>query len=178
MVKIFFLYKPNQMKQFLLIFTAAFYLLSCQNKAESSWQTMTFLVDKPLLTHINLGDSANSHGDAIAYEQVLRDSTGKVVGEVLGWGVTVDIVDGDSANPIHISDRIGTAVFKFDDENQIIALGGTTYQNNEKLMKVGIALKRAIIGGTGKYKGITGDVTTYRFEDGSYKQVLDVKMAN
>ena len=70
------------MKQFLLIFAAAFFLLSCQNKAESSWQTMTFLVDKPLLTHINLGYSANSHGDAIAYEQVLRDFTEKVVGEV------------------------------------------------------------------------------------------------
>jgi hypothetical protein len=67
--------------------------------------------------------SANSHGDAIAYEQVLIDSTGKVVGEVLGWGVTVDIVDGDSTNPIQISDSIGTAVSKFDDENQIIALG-------------------------------------------------------
>ena len=166
------------MKQFLIIFTAAFFLLSCQNQSESSWQSMTFLVDKPLLTHINLGDTANSHGDAIAYEQVLRDSTGKIVGEVLGWGVTVDIVDGDSANPIHISDRIGTAIFKFDDENQIIALGGTTYHKGEQLMKVGISLKRAIIGGTGKYKGVQGEVTTYRNEDGSYKQILDVKMGN
>lgn len=166
------------MKQFLSIFIIAFFLLSCNKKADSSWQTMTFYLDKPLLTHINLGDSANSHGDAIAYEQVLRDSTRKVVGEVLGWGVTVDVLDGDSANPIQISDRIGTAVFKFDEENQIIALGGTTYHNNEKLMKVGISLKRAIIGGTGKYKGITGEVTTYRYDDGSYKQVLDVKMAN
>jgi hypothetical protein len=177
-VEILYLNKPNQMKQFLIILTAAFFLLSCQNQSGSSWQSMTFLVDKPLLTHINLGDTANSHGDAIAYEQVLRDSTGKVIGEVLGWGVTVDIVDGDSANPIHISDRIGTAIFKFDEENQIIALGGTTYHKGEQLMKVGISLKRAIIGGTGKYKGVQGEVTTYRNEDGSYKQILDVKMGN
>ena len=36
-------------------------------------------------------------------------------------------------------------------QNQIIALGGTTYHKGEQLMKVGISLKRAIIGGTGKY---------------------------
>jgi hypothetical protein len=45
-------------------------------------------------------------------------------------------------------------------------------------MKVGVSLKRAIIGGTGKYKGVQGEVTTYRNEDGSYKQILDVKMGN
>jgi alpha-D-ribose 1-methylphosphonate 5-triphosphate synthase subunit PhnG len=45
-------------------------------------------------------------------------------------------------------------------------------------MDIGIAQKRAVVGGTGKYRGIKGEVTTTRNEDGTYKHVLDVKMAN
>jgi hypothetical protein len=92
--------------------------------------------------------------------------------------VTVDIVDGDSANAVHITDRIGTMVIKFDDENKIIASGGTSYNKGEQVMKLGIAQKRAVVGGTGKYKGVKGEITTSRNEDGTYKHVLDVKMAN
>jgi hypothetical protein len=166
------------MKQFLAIFTAAFFLLSCQNQTGSTWQTLTFSQDKPLLTHVNLGDTSHGHGDGMAYEAILKDTAGTAVGEVLGWLVTVDIVDGDSANPVHITERIGTMVIKFDEENKIIASGGTINSKGEQVMKLGIAQKRAVVGGTGKYKGIKGEVTTTRNEDGTYKHVLDVKMAN
>jgi len=166
------------MKQFLAIFTAAFFLLSCQNQSSSAWQTFTYIQDKPLLTHVNLGDTAHGHGDGMAYEATLKDTTGTTVGEVLGWMVTVDIADGDSANPVHFTERIGTTVYKFDDENKIIASGGTSNHKGEQVMKLGIDQKRAVVGGTGKYKGIKGEVTTTRNEDGTYKHVLDVKMAN
>ena len=166
------------MKQFLAIFAAAFLLLSCQNQTGSTWQTLTFLTDKPLFTHVNLGDTAHGHGDGMAFETVLKDTTGTAVGEVLGWLVTVDIVDGDSANPVHITDRIGTMVIKFDDENKIIASGGGSYNKGEHVMKLGTSQKIAVVGGTGKYKGVKGEVTTTRNEDGTYKHVLDVKMAN
>ena len=166
------------MKQFLAIFTAAFFLLSCQNQSSSAWQTFTYIQDKPLLTHVNLGDTAHGHGDGMAFEAVLKDTAGSAVGELLGWMVTVDIVDGDSANAVHITDRIGTMVFKFDDENKIVASGGTVYHKGEQIMKLGIDQKRAVVGGTGKYKGIKGEITTSRNEDGTYKHILDVKMAN
>jgi hypothetical protein len=166
------------MKQFLAIFTATIFILSCQNQSSSAWQTMTFIQDKPLLTHVNLGDTAHGHGDGMAFEAVLKDTAGTAVGELLGWMVTVDIVDGDSANAVHITDRIGTMVFKFDDENKIVASGGTVYHKGEQIMKLGIDQKRAVVGGTGKYKGIKGEITTSRNEDGTYKHVLDVKMAN
>ena len=165
------------MKQFLAIFTAAFFLLSCQNQTGSTWQTLTFSQDKPLLTHVNLGDTSHGHGDGMAYEAILKDTAGTAVGEVLGWLVTVDIVDGDSANPVHITERIGTMVIKFDEENKIIASGGTINSKGEQVMKLGIAQKRAVVGGTGKYKGIKGEVSTKRNEDGTYTHVLDVKMA-
>jgi len=165
------------MKQFLAIFTAAFFLLSCQNQSSSTWQTFTYIQDKPLLTHVNVGDTAHGHGDGMAFEAVLKDTAGTVVGEVLGWMVTVDIVDGDSANPVHNTDRIGTMVLKFGDENKIIASGGTSYKKGEVLMDPEVSQKRAVVGGTGKYKGIKGEVTTTRNEDGTHTHVLDVKMA-
>jgi hypothetical protein len=34
----------------------------------------------------------------------------------------------------------------------------------------------AFLGGTGKYKGIEGEVTTTRNDDGTYVNVLDVKL--
>ena len=166
------------MKQLLVIFTAAFFLLSCQNQSSSAWQTLTYTQDKPLLTHVNLGDTSHGHGDGMAYEAILKDTAGTAVGEVMGWLITVDIMDGDSANPIHITERIGTMVIKFDEENKIIASGGTINSKGEQVMKLGIAQKRAVVGGTGKYKGIKGEVTTTRNEDGTYTHVLDVKMAN
>lgn len=166
------------MKQVFAIFTAAFFLLSCQNQTGSAWQTLTYIQDKPFLTHVNLGDTAHGHGDGMAYEATLKDTTGTTVGEVLGWIITVDIMDGDSANPAHFTERIGTMVIKFDEENKIIASGGTSNHKGEQVMKLGIDQKRAVVGGTGKYKGIKGEITTSRNEDGTYKHVLDVKMAN
>jgi hypothetical protein len=166
------------MKQFLVIFTTAFFLLSCQNQTGSAWQTLTFIQDKPLMTHVNLGDSAHGHGDGMAFESVLKDTTGTAVGEVLGWMVTVDIEDGDSANPVHITDRVGTMVIKFDDQNKIVTSGGTSYHRDDKLLKLGVFQKSAIVGGTGKYKGIKGELTTSRNEDGTYKHILDIRMAN
>ena len=163
------------MKQFLAIFTAAFFLLSCQNQSSSAWQTLTYIQDKPLLTHVNLGDSSHGHGDGMAYEASLKDTTGTAVGEVLGWLITVDIMDGDSANPVYISESIGTMVFNLGEENEIVAQGGISYHKGEKVMKLGLAQKRAIVGGTGKYKGVVGEVTTTRQENGTYLHVLEIQ---
>jgi hypothetical protein len=69
-------------------------------------------------------------------------------------------------------------VFNFDEDNKIVASGGTSNHKGEQVMKLGIDQKRAVVGGTGKYKGIKGEVTTTRNEDGTYTHVLDVKMAN
>ena len=164
------------MKQFLVIFSAAIFLLSCQNQAGSTWQTITFTQEKPSLTYLNLGDTIQDQGDGMAFEAVLKDTAGNNVGEVLGWLITVDLMDGDSANPIYKTDRMGTMVFNLGDENEIIAQGGTSYNKGEQQMKNGLPQKRAIVGGTGKYKGIAGEVTTSRNEDGTYKHVLDVKI--
>jgi hypothetical protein len=166
------------MKQFLVLSTAVFFLFSCKNQVNTEWQKLTFIQDKPHLTHLNLGDPAHSHGDGMAYEAPIRDTAGNVVGEILGWVVSVDIMDGDSASPIFIFDRIGTAVLNFGDENEIMVQGGNSYMKGDTILKVGVPQKRAIVGGTGKYKGVEGEITTTRNADSTYTQILDIKLDN
>ncbi len=149
---------------------------ACQQQTESKWEIITFKQDKPALVHLNLGDTATSHGDGMAFEAAIRDTTGKVAGEVVGWLITVDIMDGDSTNPINITERIGSMVFNLGNENEIVAQGGTSYQPGSLQMKEGLSQKRAIVGGTGIYKGIEGEVTTTRNDDGTYTHVLDIKV--
>ena len=163
--------------KYLLFSAFVFSLLTgCKQESESNWQTIKFIQDKPVLVHLNLGDTAHSHGDGMAFEAVIKDTAGQVAGDVMGWLITVDIMDGDSTNPVHVADRIGSMVFNLGDENEIVAQGGTTYHHGEQQMKLGISQKRAIVGGTGKYKGIEGEVTTTRNDDGTYLHVLDVKL--
>lgn len=149
--------------------------ISCQSTS-SKWTTIKFIQEKPVMVNLNLGDTSHGHGDAMAFEATIKDTAGTVAGEVLGWLITVDIVDGDSLNPTYLTERIGTMVFNFRDENEIIAQGGTSYQKGKQQMNPGELQKRAIVGGTGKYKGVNGEVTTTRNEDGTYTHVLDVKM--
>jgi hypothetical protein len=163
------------MKNLFTLLLLSIVFVSCQ-QSSSKWTTITFIQEKPALVHLNLGDTAHSHGDGMAFEAAIKDTAGNKVGEVLGWLVTVDIVDGDTLNPVHITERIGTMIFNLGEENEIVAQGGTSYQKGEQQMSSGLQQKRAIVGGTGKYKGVNGEVTTTRNEDGTYTHVLDVKM--
>jgi hypothetical protein len=163
------------MRILFLLFIAALFILSCQNKPVSKWKTLKFIQEKAVLTHINLGDTAHGHGDAMAFEAALKDTSGNVVGEILGWIITTDIMEGDSAAPIYVMERIGSVVLNFGNEDEIVSQGIVSYTKGEKLIKLGAAQTSAITGGTGKFKGISGQLTTTRNEDGSYLHVLEVK---
>ena len=115
------------MKQIILVFAATIYLLSCQNQSVSKWETLKLIQDNPLVTHVNLGDTAHGHGDGSAFEAPMRDTLGNIVAEALGWTVTVDIMDGDSANPNYITERTGLRILNFGDENEIVVQGITNH---------------------------------------------------
>jgi hypothetical protein len=163
------------MKQIILVFATAIYLLSCQNQPASKWETLKFIQTNPSVTYINLGDSALGHGDGRAWEATLTDTLGNKVGEVLGWTVTIDIMDGDSANPKILTERIGLNILNFGDENAIIAQGITSYYNGEQLLKLGATRVTPIVGGTGKYKGVEGEFTVTRQTDSTYLYLINYK---
>ena len=163
------------MKQIILVFATAIYLLSCQNQPVSKWETLKLIQDNPLVTQINLGDPAHGHGDGTAFEAPLRDTLGNIVGEALGWTVTVDIMDGDLTNPKILKERIGTSVFNLGDENEIVGSRITSYYDGEQRLKLGLPQVYPIMGGTGKYKGIEGEFSATRQADSSYVYFFNFK---
>jgi len=163
-------------KQSIIAASISVMVMSCQEQSASKWTRMKFIQDKPILTHLNLGDSAHGHGDGMAFEAAISDTLGNEIGKVIGWLVTVDMEESDTLNPVAFTERFGTLTFDCGDENEIISQGTSSYPKNKSLMEPGIIHRRAIVGGTGKYKGITGQVTTTRNEDGTYIHELEVKM--
>jgi hypothetical protein len=163
------------MKQIILVFSTAIFLLSCQNQPASKWETLKFIQVNPQLTTLNLGDSAHGHGDLRAWEATLRDTLGNNVGESMGWSVIVDIMDGDSANPNYITERTGLRILNFGDENEIVGSGITIHHKGEQRMKLDLSLVYPIIGGTGKYKGAEGEFTVTRNSDTSYIYLITIK---
>lgn len=141
----------------------------------SNWTSEKYIMDPPELTNLNFGDSSQSHGDKTIFEADLRDTIGNVVGEVLGEKINVDILDGDSIEPVYNIVRTGLTVFDFGDEHQIMVDGHTTSKRGEQKMIKGIPQTKPIIGGTGRYKGIRGQMTSTPNENGTYTVVFEMK---
>ena len=161
-------------KIFLLLLTVCF-LMGCQEQSSSNWVSEKYIMDVPVLVNLNLGDSSHSHGDQHFFEGILRDTVGNVVGEVLGQKITIDLMDGDSTQPIYKTVRTGMTVFDFRDENQIMVDGHTLTKQGEQKMIKGLAQTLPIMGGTGRYKGIRGQLTATPNENGTYTFAFEIK---
>lgn len=149
-------------------------LFSCQSPSKS-WISMKIIQDKPQLHFINLRDSSLNEGDGLTYEAVLRDTSGKQIGEIHGWTVTVDLSDPEKERLQATVDKIGTLVLNIEGED-IIGLGEVGYSEGKSLINEGQAQRRAILGGTGKFKGIYGEIKTTRNSDSTYTHELSYKL--
>ena len=78
------------MKQLLIVFSAVLMMIGCQNKSVKKWETLKFIHEKPALTHLNLGDTAHDHGDAMAFESVLKDTTADLVQNLVDRSIVFD----------------------------------------------------------------------------------------
>ena len=119
--------------------------------------------DNPALATVDLGYAGKSHGDMLAFEATISTEDG-VEGLLSGILITVALPRGQSA----FEDRIGNLVFKFGDSDSLVVAGGSVYPQDETEMNTNQPQVRAVIGGTGKYIGARGEVTTTRNDDGTY----------
>ena len=137
----------------------------------SSTETLTVYEDKPTLKLLDLGPPGNSPGDVYHFFAPLHSSPGgPVTGEVFGSKTLIKMAT--DANP-NLETRATVLFFTFANRrDQIMALGSLDYPSSAGEFDSGNPVVRAILGGTGKYMGARGQLTSTRNADGSYTQVF------
>ena len=134
-----------------------------------STKTFTVYQNAPALKPLDLGPPGNGPGDAYYFSAPLHSSPGgPVTGEVFGSKTVV----AAQADP-NSEKRATVLFFTFGDgRDQIIALGVVDYPPTAAEFNPDKPVMRAILGGTGKYMGARGQLTSTRDRDGSYTQVF------
>src|SRR5436190_1127482 len=135
-----------------------------------STETLTVYQDAPKMKLLDLGEPGNTPGDVYHFFAPLHSSpAGPVIGEVFGSKTLVKLAT--EANP-NLEQRATLLSFTFSDQDQIIALGVADYSPTAGEFNADKPRARAILGGTGKYIGARGQLTSTRNADGSYTQVF------
>jgi hypothetical protein len=119
----------------------------------------------------DLGAPGNSLGDVYHFSAALHSERGgSVTGEVIGSKTLVKLPT--DANPNQ--ERRATLMFLTftEGKDQIIAFGAADYASSTPEFDADKPVVRPVLGGTGKYMGARGQVTSMRSSDGSYTQVF------
>lgn len=144
--------------------------------SSGSGQSFTIEQGAPALTDIEVGNGPEgaSHGDILAFEApISRD--GEVVGDMSGMLTTVDIpAEGADGREV-LEERIGSIVFRFGDIDTIVVNGSSVYAAGQDEMDPGTPQVRSVLGGTGTYMGVDGQVTTTRNADGTYTHAFELQ---
>lgn len=160
-----------------LLFISLVALTACNAPNKSAeWQTMTLIKSKSELVEVHDLDGTREHGEQVFFESELTDQVGQKVGQAIGMMVIVDIAGDDGVGNPEIEERFSTLAIVFEDGDEIMTMGALVYPVGERLMQANLPQMRAIIGGTGKYKGIRGQLTMTRDPDESYMLELEYKM--
>jgi len=136
-----------------------------------STEAFTVYQDAPKMSLLDLGTPGNSLGDVYHFSASLHSERGgPVTGEVIGSKTLVKMPT--DANP-NMERRATLMFFTFaDGKDQIIAFGAADYSPSTPEFDAGQAVVRPVLGGSGKYIGARGQVTSTRNTDGSYTQVF------
>lgn len=149
--------------------TAGLLLLSACGNSEETLNLIQRSDDPVELTSLDLNPNGDSGDMTTFVADVYRDD--KPFGSVMGTIITVGAIGKGSR--LNREERLLTAVYDLPD-GQISALGISYYFEGERLLPKGDSMTRAITGGTGKYRGVDGEVTTTRNPDNSYTHVLRI----
>ncbi|HEU4656167.1 MAG TPA: hypothetical protein VFR97_01515 [Capillimicrobium sp.] len=124
--------------------------------------TLRLTTGNIVVTPTDLGAPGKTPGDTYAYiGDVFQD--GKTVGKVYGTHTSLGVVGDREILQGLITFRIG--------RSEIMAGGMAAYPaDSQSGTVIDEPFKRPIIGGTGRYDGARGTLTTVRNPDGTYSQ--------
>jgi hypothetical protein len=120
------------------------------------------------LKTVDLGPEGKSGGDVYVFDGPLLDSDEKeTIGSVYGTQTSI-AMDGDSET---VQAMI---TYDFRDGNRITVGGIGEYPRGERGLVESQEFERPILGGTGRYAGADGTVTSIRRADGSYEHTFEI----
>ncbi len=132
---------------------------------------ITIHQELPSLVHVDLGKDGASHGDMLAFDAVVKTAEG-VKGKLSGFVLTVDVPEKDHEV---FQDRMVSMAFDLGGANTLVIGGKSVYPHQGELeMEKENPQIRAVIGGTGKYIGARGQVSTTREKDGGYTHRIEL----
>lgn len=132
-------------------------------------ETFHIVQQKPELVHIDLGKDGASHGDILAFEAGVTAEDGKT-GIMSGIITTVGIPAKDG----EFFDRVGNIVLDFGGIDTLVIGGKSVYVVGAGEMLVDAPQVRAITGGTGRFIGARGQITTTRRDAGHYDHKIEL----
>jgi hypothetical protein len=126
----------------------------------------------PAPTILDMGEPGDSVGDVRIWRFRAKSSNNKAV--MMDWLMTTT---GYAKHTTELESRITLSVVSFDDKGKdTIQLQGVgLYPIAGSTLKTEATLQRAVIGGTGKYAGASGTVTSAHLTDGSWQHVFDLE---
>lgn len=153
------------------VFAAALITACGAHSNSPSTETFTIYEDAPKMSLLDLGAPGNSLGDVYHFSAGLHSERGgPVTGELIGSKTLVKLPTDTNPN---LERRATLMFFTFGDgKDQIIAFGAADYSPSTPEFGAGQSAVRPVLGGTGKYMGARGQVTSTRNADGSYTQVF------
>src|SRR5438045_3501742 len=153
------------------LFASVFITAFGAHSSNQSSENFTVYEDTPKMSLLDLGAPGKSLGDVYHFSAPLHSERGgPVTGEVIGSKTLVKVAT--DANP-NLERRATLLFFTFGGgADQIIAFGAADYSPAAAEFDAGKAVVRPVLGGTGKYLGARGQVTSTRNGDGSYTQAF------
>jgi len=141
---------------------AASGLAAAQAQAATTPEAFTLTVGQPSVSTVDLGQPGKSPGDLYAIIAPAFDGSGAEVGRLVA-----------TQTSIRLERRAETvqAIGTFELRDGTIVIGGLSQYPRSGVGNVaGEPFVRPVIGGTGRYAGVGGTVTTTRGPDGRYQQ--------
>jgi|SRR5919199_2472130 hypothetical protein len=128
-----------------------------------------FISSRPHLYTLDLGRHGKSSGDLYVFDATLLDRHGRrAIGSLHGTQTSIKLESG--AETVQ-----GILTFEFGRGNALVVGGLSQYPRRGTGTITNRKFVRAVLGGTGKYAGASGTLTTKRRPDGNYEQELRLK---